>query len=253
MAEHVFESGISCLFQEPEFNAGDGGDVLQVELMDRKITLAIPNVLPKNTFLFAHHVWKASILLSKTLADMQLSNLNILELGAGTGLPSIVAALKGAHVTASDYPDPNIIAALELNLKTNCPNATFSILPHIWGERTPNLTPEQFDIILLADTLWMSHQHANLLDDLRYFLKKEAKVLGCAGFHSGKQVVSNFFDIAKDYGFVSNLTVRKIPIGHGFCENMEWQFAQENQITDDVIERLRYLYLYDMHYEKCIQ
>lgn len=42
---------------------------------------------------------------------------NILELGAGAGLPSLVCALKGAStVVVTDYPDPDLVENLEYNI-----------------------------------------------------------------------------------------------------------------------------------------
>jgi len=42
---------------------------------------------------------------------------NILELGAGAGLPSLVCTLKGAStVVVTDYPDPDLVENLEHNI-----------------------------------------------------------------------------------------------------------------------------------------
>jgi predicted nicotinamide N-methyase len=77
-------------------------------------------------FLFAHHVWKASVLLSKMIINeqynIQVSDKTCLELGAGAGLVSLVTMLKGGNVVASDYPSPHILSALEANFKRNVPN-----------------------------------------------------------------------------------------------------------------------------------
>jgi EEF1A N-terminal glycine/lysine methyltransferase len=46
-----------------------------------------------------------------------VSGKNILELGAGAGLPSLVCSLKGAStVIVSDYPDPDLVENLEYNI-----------------------------------------------------------------------------------------------------------------------------------------
>ena len=45
----------------------------------------------------------------------------MLELGAGAGLPSLVAAILGARkVVVTDYPDPDLIVNLEHNV-ASCP------------------------------------------------------------------------------------------------------------------------------------
>lgn len=48
--------------------------------------------------------------------------LTVVELGAGTGLPSILMATMPAHpslVVVTDYPDANILGNLECNVERN--------------------------------------------------------------------------------------------------------------------------------------
>ncbi len=47
-------------------------------------------------------LWPASIALAHELAGRELTGKRVLELGAGTGLPGIVAAARGAHVVQTD-------------------------------------------------------------------------------------------------------------------------------------------------------
>ena len=76
--------------------------------------------------MWGHLLWNAARCLA-ALFDSHpaiCSGRAILELGAGAGLPSIVAALNGAAVVAAtDYPDPPLIAALRSNLAANLPTA----------------------------------------------------------------------------------------------------------------------------------
>jgi predicted nicotinamide N-methyase len=44
----------------------------------------------------------------------------VLELGAGSGLPSLVAALNGAtKIVVTDYPDADLIENLAYNIRSN--------------------------------------------------------------------------------------------------------------------------------------
>ncbi|XP_016340115.1 protein-lysine methyltransferase METTL21D-like, partial [Sinocyclocheilus anshuiensis] len=72
-------------------------------------------------------VWDAAIVLSKYLETEQFccvqsgvstwSSKNIVELGAGTGLVSLVAATLGANVTVTDLEDLQLL--LQLNIRKN--------------------------------------------------------------------------------------------------------------------------------------
>lgn len=255
MELEVIESGISILFNEPEINCGDHGENAIVNFPGmEKITLHIPDVDPKNVSLFAHHIWKASILLSKILLESHgnLQGKNVLEFGAGAGIPSIVAARLGANVVASDYPDADIIKKLHINLEANTKSKP-RVIGHNWGARDDELFPNgqpfmKFDIILIADTLWMSHQHLNLLADLQVLLEDDGQILGVAGLHSGRDTFDAFFRKAAEFDFeVKCLIPIKIPVGNGFCEHLDWEVVPPDEIiSDDVRERNRYLFHFEI-------
>src|SRR5688572_26767017 len=62
-------------------------------------------------------VWVSSVALAETLATTQLSGARVLELGCGLGIPSIIAARRGATVLATDgSPDAVVFAAHNLAL-----------------------------------------------------------------------------------------------------------------------------------------
>ena len=64
-------------------------------------------------------VWPSGLLLAKLLAASEsLRGVRMLELGCGLGLPSLVAALLGAQVTATDYI-PEALALLTVNAQLN--------------------------------------------------------------------------------------------------------------------------------------
>ncbi|KAJ2994530.1 hypothetical protein HDV02_001508 [Globomyces sp. JEL0801] len=251
--------GLKVLFNDPEINVGDLGESIPVNFTGMKpITLKIPNVERKNSLLFAHHVWKASVLVSKTLLEIgNLKGLDILELGSGSGLPSIIASNLGGIVTASDYPDEDLIKMLELNLKSNT-TSSYSVMSHIWGDRAkdclfPSAMPyKQFDIILMADTLWMKDQHENLLNDLKLLLKPSGRVIGCAGLHSGKSTFQEFFQTAESetFGFKClYCQPYRIPSVVGLAENEIWeQVGPSEIIPDTVYDRQWFLFNYVLEF-----
>ncbi|KAJ3276355.1 hypothetical protein HDV01_004978 [Terramyces sp. JEL0728] len=240
----VFQSGISTLFSEPEVNYGDIGDTVTVELPNEaKISLMLPDVEPSNVKLFAHHLWKGSILLSKILQPRNIQG-RVLELGAGCGLPSIVLARKGATVVSSDYPDPDIIAKLKQNMEKN--KVEVKVIGHIWGVRDDELQGK-FDYIIMSDTLWMTHQHDSLLQDLNEYLSPNGTIIGVAGYHSGIYAVEKFFKLAKERFEQTYFQNHTIPIGHGLCENMEWGLAPEGTVVpNDIKERAGYIFHFEL-------
>ncbi|KAG8215840.1 hypothetical protein J3R82DRAFT_7783 [Butyriboletus roseoflavus] len=72
--------------------------------------------------LWGHYLWNAAIAFASYLDshDELISNKSVLELGAGGGLPGIVAAQNGAmNVVLTDYPDAALIGNLAYNVQQN--------------------------------------------------------------------------------------------------------------------------------------
>lgn len=149
--------------------------------------------------------------LGPPLTDFDITDLTTIELGAGTALPSLLAALLGARrVVMTDYPAPRVITNLRENAERNI-QATFSPLPslakvevegHAWGEvDTPHAEHNRhaFERMFVCDCLWMPWQHDNLLKSIDWFLKDDwkARCWVVAGFHSGRAAMKQFFQEEK--------------------------------------------------------
>lgn len=136
--------------------------------------------------------------------------LSSLILAEGTGLVGIVSALAGAStVTISDYPSPVILKTLKHNVTQNVKNQHVSgvnVQGHDWGTFTDHLSQSEaasFTRILSADCIWMLEKQEHLLATFRHFLSDSpsARVWIVAGFHTGRQVVTAFFERAVSAGF----------------------------------------------------
>ncbi|KAB5589454.1 nicotinamide N-methyltransferase [Ceratobasidium theobromae] len=82
--------------------------------------------------LWAQHLWNAAIVLADFLDDHS-SDLcrgkTVLELGAGGALPSLVAALCGAHqVVITDYPDAPLLENIARNVDHNIPSTMRNVV-----------------------------------------------------------------------------------------------------------------------------
>ena len=87
--------------------------------LERRITLTLPD---NDWDLMSHFVWESSIKLADLIATgvVVCEGKTVLELGAGAGLPGIVASRCGASkVTITDYPSETIIDALTANVEKN--------------------------------------------------------------------------------------------------------------------------------------
>ena len=120
-----------------------------------------------------------------------------------------MGTLAGAEVVyISDYPAPEILANINLNIEKNIPphlQAKVFAAGHEWGVLADNLAQTQkhsFTRVIAADCLWMPWQHFNLVASILHFLSfdRDAKAWITAGFHTGRAKLAPFFDVAAKQG-----------------------------------------------------
>jgi predicted nicotinamide N-methyase len=115
-------------------------------------------------------LWPAARALAEVLPDV--SGLRVVELGCGLGLPSLIAAAKGASVTAVDWsPD-----AVEL-LLANAARNGLELRAEVRDWREP--WDERFDLALAADVLYERRNVEPVLERLRELAP--AALVGLAG------------------------------------------------------------------------
>ena len=115
-------------------------------------------------------LWPAATALAEALPDVR--GLRLVELGCGLGVTSLVAAAKGADVTATDWAHD----AIEL-LRENATRNGLRLRAEVRDWREP--WDETFDLVLAADVLYEHRNVEPLLDRVRE-LAPEALV-GLAG------------------------------------------------------------------------
>jgi predicted nicotinamide N-methyase len=103
-------------------------------------------------------LWPAAMALGDALPDVE--GLHIVELGCGLGVPSLVAAARGAHVTATDWSED----AIEL-LRGNAQRNGLNLVAEVRDWRSP--WPDRFDLALAADVLYEQRNVEPVLDRLR--------------------------------------------------------------------------------------
>ena len=102
-------------------------------------------------------LWPAAIALSHEIASRAVAGKRILELGAGTGLPGIVAAARGAHVVQTDR-QKLVLYVCEQNAARN----GVTTIEHRIADWTAWDDTERYDVILGSDILYAVALHANL-------------------------------------------------------------------------------------------
>ena len=102
-------------------------------------------------------LWPAAIALAHELASRDLAGKRILELGAGTGFPGIVAASLGARVVQTDRQK------LVLHVcKQNAERNGVTSIEHRIADWTAWDDAEHYDLIIGSDILYAPLVHPNL-------------------------------------------------------------------------------------------
>lgn len=103
-------------------------------------------------------LWPAALALAEALPDV--AGLRVVELGCGLGVPSLVAAARGAEVTAVDWAE-DAIQLLRDNAARN--GLTVRSLRRDWREPWD----ARFDLALAADVLYERRNVEPVLERLR--------------------------------------------------------------------------------------
>ncbi|MEQ2256233.1 Methyltransferase-like protein 21A [Ilyodon furcidens] len=125
-------------------------------------------------------VWDAAVVMCMylELGAVELKGMKAIELGAGTGLVGIVAALLGAHVTITDRE-----AALEFlsaNVNANLPpqsRDSVAVLELTWGQGLERFPVGGFDLVLGADIIYLEETFPALLLTLEHLCSDSTVVL----------------------------------------------------------------------------
>lgn len=102
-------------------------------------------------------LWPAAIALAHEIASRLVDGLRVLELGAGTGLPGIVAASLGARVIQTDHQEVALFVC-----KKNAERNGITTIEHHAADWTSWDDREPYDWILGSDILYAETMHPHL-------------------------------------------------------------------------------------------
>lgn len=174
--------------------------------------------------------------------------LDVLEVGAGTGLGGLVACLEGARrVVVSDYPAEEVLGNITANVERNITArrkeglelGSIEVRGHEWGVLDDGFAVENrgaFARVLVADCLWMPWQHGSLRRSIAWFLSEGGRAWVVAGFHTGREKMRGFFGEEALRG--DGLVVERIWERNADGVERVWV---EDRGVEDVTERKRWL------------
>jgi predicted nicotinamide N-methyase len=95
-------------------------------------------------------LWPSARALADVVAGRDLTGVRVLELGAGLGLPSLAAAIRGADVTATDW-SADAVRAAAANAQRN--GIALAAVRWRWTD-DPGPLGAPFDLVLASDVLY---------------------------------------------------------------------------------------------------
>lgn len=138
-------------------------------------------------------IWPSSIVLAEHLAGMQdLSGREVIELGAGVGVASVVAAAFGARATATDYCH-EAFGFIRLNALQNDVDVAVRHLD--WRSITES---KRYDMLIAADVLYERQNLLPVLESLDKLLLPEGEAWIA---DPRRRLAEQFLDLAFENGF----------------------------------------------------
>jgi predicted nicotinamide N-methyase len=105
-------------------------------------------------------LWPSGIALARVVRRREVEGLRVLELGCGLALPSIVAALGGARVLATDW-SPEGLEVAAANAARNRADVETALVS--WAGPEPLVRAAPWDLVLGADLLYEQRNVDQLL------------------------------------------------------------------------------------------
>ncbi|KAL8566128.1 hypothetical protein ACOMHN_005104 [Nucella lapillus] len=149
-------------------------------------------------------VWDSAVVLCEYLSRHPeiVQGKHVLELGSGTGLVGMVAALAGGEVTLTERAEPleHLQAAVSANL--DAARHHFHVTELDWTH-DHSRRPSNFDVILGADIIYIEDTFPDLLRTLLHFMGPGTRVLLSCKIRYEKD--SRFLSMMQEHVHVSKV------------------------------------------------
>ena len=142
---------------------------------------------------FWAELWPAAVGLSSIINQEDFTEQKVLELGAGLGLPGIVAALNGAQLTQTDFASEALTRA-----KRNAGlNKVGQIDYQLLDWRNP-VNLGKFDFVIGSDILYEPNLYPDLVKVMNLHLKDNGVIIIS---DPGREVAKGFLQIIHELGW----------------------------------------------------
>ncbi|KAJ8410494.1 hypothetical protein AAFF_G00193980 [Aldrovandia affinis] len=149
----------------------------------------------ESTDCYGAMIWPSGLVLCHFLDtnrdQYNLTDKNVIELGAGTGLVTIVTSLLGAKVTSTDLPD--VLGNLQYNVSRNtrghCRHKP-EVTELIWGQNLEERFPRascHFDYIMAADVVYAHPYLDELLETFEHLCQDQTVILWAMQFRMDRE------------------------------------------------------------------
>jgi predicted nicotinamide N-methyase len=182
---------IEAFYQEYET------ETTEVVVNGRKFNILLPKYLYRfmnpidvfHDFPLWAKIWKASWVLAAYLAEMPVDpNKRLLEIGAGVGLVSIVAATFGHQITMSEY-NPDALNFAHANAARNhCPG--LPILKLDWHRPQ---SKAKFETIVASEVTYKQKDFSALIQLFRLALQPTGEIILAFEVRKSSQDIFNVF------------------------------------------------------------
>ncbi|KAJ7061004.1 hypothetical protein C8F01DRAFT_1141555 [Mycena amicta] len=167
--------------------------------------------------LLADHLFSPGLFLAEKIerGTIRAPRGNVIELGAGTGLPSLLLSTlptPPVSIVVTDYPNPGILGNLALNVERNrhlvSSGCDVHCYGHEWGTDVAPLLPssrrpdQKYDLVILSDLLHFHSSHAALISSVDALLAPDGCVHVAAGYYTKPYVCDDFLRLAAETGLV---------------------------------------------------
>jgi len=138
-----------------------GGLSISIEHPPDPVELIDEEAFEREEFLpYWAELWPSAIALARVVAELDLRGKSVVELGCGLGLPSIVAALGGARVLATDW-SPDALVFASRNARRNGLELETRLVA--WAEPDGLHAESPWSLVLCADVLYERRNVEQLL------------------------------------------------------------------------------------------
>ncbi|XP_017557368.1 methyltransferase like 21e [Pygocentrus nattereri] len=146
--------------------------------------------IKESTDCYGAVLWPSAMVLCHFLdthrEKYNLVDKNVIEIGAGTGLVTIVCSLLGAKVTSTDLPDvlSNLRYNVSRNTRGHCRYET-QVMELSWGQQLEERFPHascHYDYIMAADVVYAHPYLDELMETFEHLCSQDTVILWAMRF-----------------------------------------------------------------------